>query len=143
MMVFFRRSALNSLCHSFCLIVLLSASNVQASEDDYLKMLESEAEDVTLDQSGQLKDTQQISDDDSGITKTDWNWEGNLEGDVLPQGLAQNEFATLLKQHFYGTFVFYRKLNSVDQNTVYYHYTKATPAELEIIRQDILNHLRQ
>ncbi len=139
MMVFFSRSVFSSLC----LIILLSTFNAQASDDDYLKMLESEAEDVKLDQSGQIKDKQQVSEEGSGITKTDWSWEGEIEGDVLPPGLAQDEFATLLKQHFYGTFVFYRKLNSVDQNTVYYHYTKASSAELEPIRQDILNHLRQ
>jgi len=31
-----------------------------------------------------------------------------MDGDVLPPGLAQDEFATLIKQHFYGTFVFNR-----------------------------------
>jgi len=113
-MAFFSRSAFNFV------IVLLSTFNAQASDDDYLKMLESEAEGVKLDQSGQLKGKQQISDDDSGITKTNWNWEGDMNGDVLPPGLAQDEFATLLKQHFYGTFVFYRKLNSVDQNILFW-----------------------
>lgn len=126
---------------SSIVIIFLSTFNAQA--DDYLKMLESEAEDVKLDQSGQLKDKERISDDDSGITKTDWNWEGDMNGDVLPPGLARDEFATLLKQHFYGTFVFYRKLNSIDQNTIYHHYKKASPAELEPIRQDILSHLKK
>lgn len=134
-MAFFGRSVFN------IVIVLLSTFNAQA--DDYLKMLESEAEDVKLDQSGQLKDKERISDDDSGITKTDWNWEGDMNGDVLPPGLARDEFATLLKQHFYGTFVFYRKLNSIDQNTIYHHYKKSSPAELEPIRQDILSHLKK
>lgn len=70
-------------------------------------------------------------------------WEGDLEGDVLPPGLAQDEFASLLKQNFYGSFVYYRKLNSLDQQTVYYHYTKASPANLDDIRQDILDHLKR
>ena len=61
----------------------------------------------------------------------------------MPSGLAQDEFATLLKQNFYGSFVFYRKLNSNDQDTVYYHYTKASPADLDTIRQDILDHLKR
>lgn len=134
-MAFFGRSVFN------IVIVLLSTFNAQA--DDYLKMLESEAEEVKLDQSGQLKEKEHISDDDSGITKTDWNWEGDMNGDVLPPGLARDEFATLLKQHFYGTFVFYRKLNSIDQNTIYHHYKKSSPAELEPIRQDILSHLKK
>ena len=137
-MAFFSRSAFATLL----VVLLLSTFNAQASDDDYFKMLESEAEDVKLDKSGQLKNKAQISENDYGITKTEWSWEDDMDGDVLPPGLAQDEFVTLLKQHFYGTFVFYRKLNSIDQNTIYYHYKKALPAELEPIRQDILNHLK-
>ena len=101
-MLFFKRSVFNAVC-----LTLLCVFNAYASDDAYLKMLESEAEDVKLDQTGQLKDKQKITRNESEIIKKDWNWEGDLEGDVLPSGLAQDEFATLLKQHFYGTFVFY------------------------------------
>ena len=138
-MVFYCRSVFNILC----IAALLCSYEAVASDDDYLKMLEGEAENVKLDQSGQLKEKEQISEDASGVTKTDWVWEGDLVGDDLPTGLAKDEFATLLKQNFYGTYVFYRKLNSVDQKTVYYHYSKATPAALDAIRQDILNHLKK
>jgi len=125
-------------------ITLLCGLNTIAIADDYLDMLEAEAEDVKLDQSSQLKDKEQIKKGSTdGITKTNWKWEGDLVGDKLPPGLAQDEFATLLKQNFYGTFVFYRKLNSVDQRTVYYHYTKSSPAKLDSIRDDILNHLKK
>ena len=137
-MAFSGRLIINSLCVS----ALLFSMSAVATDDAYLRMLEGEAEDVTLDQSGQLKEKEQINKDNSGITKTNWKWESDLEGDNLPSGLAQDEFATLLKQNFYGTFVFYRKLNSVDQQTVYYHYSKASPAALDPIRQDILNHLK-
>jgi hypothetical protein len=123
--------------------ILLSIFNAQASDNDYLKMLESEAKDAKLDQSGQLKDKEQASEENSAITKRNWNWKGDIDSESLPSGLAQDEFATLLKQNFYGTFVFYRKLNSVDQNTIYYHYAKASPAALEPVRQDILNHLKK
>ena len=135
----FSRSIFNILC----IAVLLCSFQAKSSDDDYLKMLEGEAEDVKLDQSGQLKDKEGINKDASGITKTNWKWEGDMESDVLPKGLAQDEFATVLKQNFYGSFVFYRKLNSIDQSTVYYHYTKSSSADLESIRQDILNHLKK
>jgi hypothetical protein len=125
-----------------CIAALLCSYKAVASDDEYLKMLEGEAEDVKLDQSGQLKDTAQIDNSSSGITKTNWKWEGDLEGDTIPPGLAQDEFATLLKQNFYGTFAFYRKLNSVDQQTVFYHYSQTSPANLDAIRQDILNLLK-
>jgi len=137
-MAFFSRSIFNILC----VAVLMCSFKVIASDDEYLKMLEGEAEDVKLDQSGQLKDKEHINQSTSVITKTNWKWEGDLEGDSLPSGLAQDEFASLLKQHFYGTFAFYRKLNSVDQQTVHYHYSKASPADLDSIRQDILNLLK-
>jgi len=137
-MALFSRTFFNILC----ITALLSSYQAMASDDEYLRMLEGEAEDVKLDQSGQLKDKEKVNNDSSVITKTNWKWEGDLEGDNLPSGLAQDEFATLLKQNFYGTFVFYRKLNSVDQQTVYYHYSKASPAALDPIRQDILNHLK-
>lgn len=138
-MVFFSRFFFNILC----IAALLCSYGAVASDDEYLKMLEGEAEDAHLDKSGQLKEKEQINTSASGITKTNWKWEGDMVGDNLPLGLAQDEFATLLKQNFYGTFVFYRKLNSIDQQTVYYHYSKTSPAALEPIRQDILNHLKK
>ncbi len=135
-MVFVCRSVFKSLCF----MLLLGAFNAHASDVDYLKMLENEAAGVVIDQQGKVNKQQQAG---SIITKPGWSWDGEIVGDVLPTGLAQDEFATVLKQHFFGTFVFYRRLNSVDQNTVFYHYTKAATGELEPIREDVLNLLRR
>lgn len=139
-MVLFSRLVFNILC----IATMLSTVNAVASDDAYLKMLEGEAEDVKLDQRGQLKDKE--TDDTKGttqvITNTNWAWEGNLEGDILPPDLAQDELAGLLKQRFYGTFVFYRRLSSIDQQMVYSHYQKISPADLDSIRQEILNLLK-
>ena len=139
-MAFFSRVVINILCAA----ALLCSIKAIAADDEYLKMLEGEAADVELDQSGQLKD-EKLDENGSreDITKTDWKWEGGLEGNTIPPGLAQDEFATVLKDNFYGSFVFYRKLNSNDRQTVYYHYTKASPANLDAIRQDILDHLKK
>lgn len=137
---FFSRSIFNLLC----VAVLLFSFEASSSDDEYLRMLEGEAEDVRLDQSGQLKEKEPIDmESTDGITKTEWKWEGDLDGDVLPEGLTHDEFAAVLKQHFYGSYVFYRKLNSVDQSTVYYHYTKSSAAALDSIREDILSHLKK
>ena len=130
--------------NSLCIAALLFSLKAVATDDAYLRMLEDEAEEASLDKSGQLKDAEPINKHSTdGITKTNWRWEGDLEGDALPPSLAQDEFATVLKQHFYGSFVFYRKLNSIDQQTVYYHYTKSSSADLDSIRQDILDHLKR
>jgi hypothetical protein len=139
-MAFFSRVATNALC----VAVFLCSSMAIATDDEYLKMLEGEAEDLMLDQSGQLKDKKtETKNSTEGAVKKDWKWEGDLNGDILPPGLAQDEFATFLKDNFYGSFVFYRKLNTNDQKTVYYHYTKASTAHLDVIRQDILDHLKR
>ena len=139
-MVFSSRVVTNILCAA---AVLFSIEAI-AADDEYLRMLEGEAEDVKLDQSGQLA-TEELNDkgNKEDITKKDWKWEGELKGDVIPPGLAPDEFASILKDNFYGSYVFYRKLNSNDRQTVYYHYTKASPADLDVIRQDILDHLKK
>lgn len=124
--------------------ILIFSSFSALAEDDYLKMLESEASDLELDQSGQIKESgQEAVENKDSITKANWTWDGELEGNILPTGLAQNEFASLLKQQFYGTFVFYRKLNSNDQKTIYYHYSKSPKPDIDDIRKDVTDHLKQ
>lgn len=123
--------------------VFLCSMQAAASDDAYLKMLEGEAEDLKLDQSGQLKQAESVEETTDTVTKTDWKWEGDLTADTMPAGLAQDEFSSVLKQNYYGTFVFYRKLNSVDQQTVYYHYTKSAKPDLDSIREHILSLLKK
>ena len=66
-----------------CITVFLFSMKAVATDDAYLKMLEGEAEDLQLDKSGQLKDNEAVVDNSSqGITKKNWTWEGDLEGDV-------------------------------------------------------------
>ena len=127
----------------FVVVLFTWSTSVAASDDAYLKMLEGEAEDLQLDQSGQLKETEKVDNTGDTVTKTDWKWEGDLTADTMPKGLAQDEFASVLKQNFYGTFVFYRKLNSVDQQTVYYHYSKSDNPDLDSIREHILSLLKK
>jgi len=128
----------------FVMALITWSTSVVASDDAYLKMLEGEAEDLQLDQSGQLKDKPSVDNSSSDtVNKTEWKWEGDLLADSLPEGLSQEEFAAVLKQNFYGTFVFYRKLNSVDQQTVYYHYSKSDDPNLDSIRQHILSLLKK
>ena len=128
----------------FVATLLAWSSTVVASDDAYLKMLEGEAEDLQLDQSGQLKSKAPVKNSSSDtVNETDWKWEGDLSADSMPKGLEQDKFSSVLKQNFYGTFVFYRKLNSVDQQTVYYHYSKSADPNLDSIRQHILSLLKK
>ena len=128
----------------FVAAFLMWSTSVAASDDAYLKMLEGEAEDLQLDQSGQLKDEPSVDNSSSDtVNNTEWKWEGDLLADSLPKGLTQEEFASVLKQNFYGTFVFFRKLNSVDQQTVHYHYSKSDNPNLDSIREHILSLLKK
>ena len=129
---------------AFVVVLFTWSSSVAASDDAYLKMLEGEAEDLQLDQSGQLKNEPSVENSSSDtVNETDWKWEGDLLADSLPKGMPQDEFAAVLKQNFYGTFVFFRKLNSVDQQTVYYHYSKSDNPNLDSIREHILSLLKK
>lgn len=127
----------------FVAALLTWSTSVVASDDDYLKMLEGEAEDLQLDQSGQLKDKPSVDNRSSDtVNNTEWKWEGDVLADSLPKGLSHEEFSAVLKKNFYGTFVFYRKLNSVDQQTVHYQYSKSDNPNLDSIRQHILSLLK-
>lgn len=128
----------------FCVATLLCPFKVMATDSGYLTMLESEAEALQLDQSGQLKNKEDdVAIATEGLGVKDWAWKGGLESDILPSGLNRDEFTKLLQQNFFGSFAFYRKLSSIDQQTVYYHYTQASPANLEVIRQDIMDHFKR
>ena len=138
-MVFFGRAVTNL----SCVAALLISLNAVAADDDYLQMLEDEAKELEVDKSGQLEITEQADKASiGGLIKENWKSDDVLINNALPSGLVQDEFVALLKQNFYGSYVFFSKLNSIDQQTVYYHYTKATPAYLDSIRQDILDHLK-
>lgn len=107
--------------------------------DDYLDQLEAEAQSSQLDkqaESGEQKKSAAKSIDDSSryYTEKHWAWEGQLVGDVLPKGLAQEEFVTVLKQRFYGSFTFYRRLEPSAQMQVYSHYKDSANPNINAVR---------
>jgi len=133
-MEFLNRSVFNVIC----IVTVLCSFEVKSSDN---KNLETPAE-AKIDHPGQLKAKKQSNNDltDNLLKK---HWQSDLESDVLQQGLTQAELAAVLKERFYGTFVFYRRLNSVDQETVYNHYLSSSSADIDSIRQVILNHLKK
>ncbi len=126
-----------------CLALLVFSCGSSAGEDDYLKMLEGEAEEVSLDSSGQLKKHEALSREEAKVVlKEDWEWEGEIDSEYMPPGLAQDEFATYLKQYFYGTFVFYRKLTPPDRDRIFAEYDRLRKPRLDALRDNILDYLR-
>lgn len=111
-----------------------------AEDDAYLKMLEGEAADVQLDHSGQLQkqEKQQVE-----VRKV-FEWKGQVrQQDTVPKGLDVEQFEAFLRENFYGTYVFYSKLNTTDRDTVYYRYSKAEKTDLESVRNNVMALLKQ
>ncbi|MGD2054052.1 MAG: hypothetical protein PVG45_08080 [Gammaproteobacteria bacterium] len=108
---------------------------VAAADDAYLKMLEGEAASVELDQTGQLHEEQTK---DSASSAFEWNGR-ELEADSLPKGLDMEQFEMFLQKNFYGTYVFFAKLNTTDKNTVFYRYSQADQPDLENVRQNVMS----
>ena len=139
--------ALNK-CLYFSLLVsvsMLMVTPASADDDAYLKMLEGEAADVQLDRRGQLQADDKDSSDVNKISSENsvLKWNGKIQGEILPNGLAQGEFEKFLQKNFYGTYVFFKKLNSIDKNTVYYRYSIEEKPNLEDVRQNVLTLLKQ
>jgi len=117
---------------------MMAGFPILATDDAYLKMLEREAANVQLDHSGQLK-----QEDIKRSAETTFEWNGEIEAENLPKGLAQHEFETFLQKYYYGTYVFFKKLSSTDKDTVYYRYSKADIPGLANVRQNVMSLLKQ
>ena len=130
-----------------CTTFILSSYHAMAS-DDYLKMLESEAAETTIDQSNEYnpnlnnKNKLVITDETKLKKPVNKMWAGecNYTDDVLPLNLSQEEFSSFLKKCALGSSIFYRRLNPASQEAVYRNYKKPTPVKLSIIRKDIQKH---
>jgi hypothetical protein len=130
--VAFKDLCINSLLIAFSMLGTLP---VAAADDAYLKMLEGEAASVELDQTGQLKEEQTADSPGSAF-----EWSGSeLEADSLPKGLDMEQFEMFLQKNFYGTYVFFKKLNTTDKNTVFYRYSQAEQPDLENVRQNVMS----
>ena len=132
---------LNSLIITGLLVSASSSIGLSAfAADDYLKMLDSEAEDVTLDTSGQLK-PEKKNEKESAITS--FEWDGAVENASFPTGLGQDAFETFLHKYYYGTFIFFRKLDSADKETVYYRYSKEASPNIDNVRKNVMTLLKR
>ena len=120
--------------------LITALTTARAEGDAYLKMLEGEAASLQLDQSGQLQkqENQQIQ------VRQVFEWKGQVkQQDAVPKGLEREQFEKYLQENFYGTYVFYNKLNTTDRDTVYYRYSKAEKPDLENVRKNVMMLLKQ
>ena len=118
---------------------VVSIWSVQASDDAYLRMIEGEAAGVRLDDSGQLKKSGNVPRQEKKV----FEWHDVAQAENIPKSLDKEQFEAFLKENFYGTFVFYHRLNTTDQQTVFHRYSKAETPDLESVRQNVMGLLKQ
>lgn len=135
-MAFFSRSITGFLY----IVVFLSAFSAQANEDEYLKMLEQEASDLHLDQSGQRETDGAAHSASMDMVKKKWDGECDYDSDVLLAGVDQTEFSSYLKQCYLGTYAYFRRLDVNLQHVVYDSYKKHTPIKQSALKKEIVNY---
>ena len=128
----------------FALVLLLSGvysglAQAQQSNSDYLKSLEGEASDLTLDGKTTTR-TPAPSTSDASVTK---QWETNTSGGIveLVPGLDQAQFESVLKNNYIGSHLFYRGLTEAQKKEVFSFYQ--TNADAKAVREKILQIKKQ
>jgi hypothetical protein len=121
------------------LFLMYSFSAIAA--DDYMSLLEAEAEGSELDHGGQLEAGGTKYKDPAGLVERKWQGECDYAADVLPTDLVHEEFASYMKKCTLSIFVYYRKLDADSKNLVYEKYKKTIPIKLSSLRKAVLSYL--
>jgi len=104
------------------LLVLLAGIGMVAishgADDDYLKALKAETQAITSGEAAAPAASP------AAETKLQQGWSASGQGlaEELPANLSQEQFEAALKSSYFGTFVFYNKLNDADKAQVYEAY---------------------
>ena len=123
-----------------CVSIVLFTCDAVAS-DDYMKLLEAEADGTELDPGGQSKTNTTVHRAPVNVDRRDWQGECDYVNDVLALGVVWEEFASHLKQCSLGTYVFYRRLDLDSQRLVYINnYSKNAPTKLSILKKAIFKY---
>ena len=110
----------------FAVLSLLFIPTHHAIADAYLDALNAEA-------TGEEKPS------DQSVLESDWSHQKQSLKTQLTPGLSKAVFEAELKDSFYGSFVFYNKLNDVKKDVVYKHYQET--GDIEAVRQKIMDML--
>ncbi len=121
-----------------CIIIALCTPNVYAG-DDYLKMLEAEAEDLHLDKSGQ-RENSSIVHSKPATDRRDWDGECDYVDEAMLPGVVWEEFSSYIKQCYLGTYAYYRRLDDNLQRSIYNSYKKNAPVKQTTLKKEILNY---
>ena len=114
------------------LFCVLSSSVV--AEDAYMDAINAEAEGLAVDP-GTQSDNQKTQVPGSSFTGG-WDSDGQSLGEGLERGLDQVDFEDALEEGYYGSYIFYKNLNTVKQNKVYKAYEQG--ADIDGLRELII-----
>ncbi|MDX1335595.1 MAG: hypothetical protein R3312_07405 [Gammaproteobacteria bacterium] len=105
------------------------------AEDAYMDAINAEAEGLAVDP-GTQSDNQRTQVPGGSFTGG-WDSDGQSLGeDGLERGLDQADFEDALEEGYYGSYIFYKNLNTVKQNKVYKAYEQG--ADIDGLRELII-----
>jgi hypothetical protein len=104
------------------------------AEDPYMDALNAEAEDLQVDPGTESE--QQRTNIPGGSFTGGWDREGQSMSDGLERGLDQADFEDALEEGYYGSFIFYKNLNTGKQEQVYKAYQQG--ADIDGLRDLII-----
>ncbi|MFP3873090.1 MAG: hypothetical protein ACLFQT_06525 [Thiohalophilus sp.] len=107
-----------------------------SGQHNYLQGLTDEAGTTQVDDSGQIATRELESAGSVDPPKSAWDIDSQSL-DYLQAGLERDEFETILKQNYYASYVFYKKLDPTSKSLVYKTYLKS-PA-IQVVRNQIIS----
>ncbi len=123
-------------------ICLLLASGIVAAQqsDDYLRQLDEEAGDLSLDRKTRNKDRiEKNMRSAAGLAEVPVD--DAAEAEALGTGLSRKDFEEMLRKNYFGSYSFYRRLNEENQARIHQRYLQdADPVKL---RKAILESLKR
>ena len=112
------------------LLMIFSSSVFAQSGSDYLKALEGEAENLSLDKgtkAGGGNFNPQIPQ--AAETKPEWDPGESGAIRALQPGLSIAHFAEVLKNNYIGSYIFYKRLSNESKQEVYNYYLETPDSE--------------
>lgn len=105
------------------LLLLLAGIGMVAvshgADDDYLKALKAETQALS---GGEAARTAPAPAAQESKPQQGWSATGQGLGEELPPNLSQEQFEAALKSSYFGTYMFYSKLNDKDKAKVFESY---------------------
>ena len=116
----------------FCAMIIVCSQDVIAN-DDYLSLLEAEAENTSLDSGKSIKKSRTNQKPPINVKNKEWLGECGL-----PENIQREEFSSYLEQCSMTTFSLYRRLDNSVQHSVYKKYAETSSVKVSTLRKEIL-----